>query len=533
MNIRINLHNCLFPYFILQMALCKLFRYIHWRWIPCYTVIFMVALVYIIIYYWMSTTRPLSHWSFINKHEELAALTNYVENHATLTIILREYEEFANNIIDTSTHLHTIFPDAVIIVVCDEKPYPPLIIPSYVKMLILDSEPFWMSNETHLSNFVRTHHILLWPDGVTFTTTPAANVITKKINYLVQHSNVHAIVWSSSNEAALSCLRLFVDVKHWTLEYRRSLTDICEAVHVEAGYNIVVLMRTNEFLSLPYPLFRPMSEALFIQIALRNWTIDVINPSPFVQNKHFDEHHQWKHRVKQDYRTKQLYQTFSIKLVLRLYDSIADEWYGCSRSTPMCFGTIIDDTPQYLHTGRWTPPCCLKNLRTVALHVINILESQQVRYWLEGGSLLGAARSADIIPWDYDVDIGVYEDDIIKSTQLMKASSEPHQDAKGFIWERAHQNEGNFYRVQYSMSNHLHVDIFPFYPTDKGIMIKNYWSRHRQDMKFPELYLKPLEKLQFLGQLVSVPNHYKEFLELKFGSNVIDNLKYPNGTVAT
>jgi fukutin-related protein len=74
-------------------------------------------------------------------------------------------------------------------------------------------------------------------------------------------------------------------------------------------------------------------------------------------------------------------------------------------------------------SGRWTPPCCLEALRKTARHVFAVLEEAGVRYWLEGGSLLGAMRHSDIIPWDYDVDIGMYEDDIARSVWLMRAST--------------------------------------------------------------------------------------------------------------
>lgn len=52
--------------------------------------------------------------------------------------------------------------------------------------------------------------------------------------------------------------------------------------------------------------------------------------------------------------------------------------------------------------------CVTAGLRRTARHVFEQLEEAKVRYWLEGGSLLGAMRRADILPWDYDVDIGIY-----------------------------------------------------------------------------------------------------------------------------
>jgi hypothetical protein len=83
-----------------------------------------------------------------------------------------------------------------------------------------------------------------------------------------------------------------------------------------------------------------------------------------------------------------------------------------SLDTERCYASIINDVPDYIYENKWTPPCCLKAIRETALHVFNILEKHSVRYWLEGGSLLGAARHNDIIPWDYDVDLGIYEEDI-------------------------------------------------------------------------------------------------------------------------
>ena len=81
---------------------------------------------------------------------------------------------------------------------------------------------------------------------------------------------------------------------------------------------------------------------------------------------------------------------------------------GCTKNTPRCFPTVLD-VPYFLYSDRWTPPCCLKALRETMRHVVRSLGAAKVNYWLEGGSLLGAARLKDIIPWDYDVDLGMVQ----------------------------------------------------------------------------------------------------------------------------
>ena len=40
-----------------------------------------------------------------------------------------------------------------------------------------------------------------------------------------------------------------------------------------------------------------------------------------------------------------------------------------------------------------------------------VFEKYQLRYWLDGGSLLGAFRHGGLIPWDDDLDVGIFEKD--------------------------------------------------------------------------------------------------------------------------
>lgn len=194
---------------------------------------------------------------------------------------------------------------------------------------------------------------------------------------------------------------------------------------------------------------------------------------------------------------------------------------GCTRTTARCFGTIYNDYPDYLVSGRWAPPCCLTKLRETVKYTVAVLERCGVRYWLEGGSLLGAARNGDIIPWDYDVDLGIFQDDIHKCELLSLASSKGRLKVEeGFVWEKA--TEGEFYRVQYSNTNHLHVDIFPFFDNN-GVMTKNTWMKtHKQDAEFPTHFVQNLAPIPFAGVQAMAPVEYRKFLELKFGEGVIE-----------
>ncbi|XP_010639221.1 fukutin-related protein [Fukomys damarensis] len=124
-----------------------------------------------------------------------------------------------------------------------------------------------------------------------------------------------------------------------------------------------------------------------------------------------------------------------------------------------------------------------------------------------------------------DVDLGIYLEDVGNCEQLRGAEAGSVVDERGFVWEKA--VEGDFFRVQYSETNHLHVDLWPFYPRN-GVMTKDTWLDHRQDVEFPEHFLQPLVPLPFAGFVAQAPNNYRRFLELKFGPGVIENPEYPN-----
>ncbi|XP_061452761.1 ribitol 5-phosphate transferase FKRP isoform X2 [Rhineura floridana] len=443
-----------------------------------------------------------------------------------MTILIREFEDFENYVPDIVRFFVKQKPELPVVVAADRLPYPPMVLPSTpnVQIVILKPSPDQPAHLFRPETYVKTEYVALVPDGVRMDSTYQLEQMLEE--FKVSQGKVEMVAAPVHSLAPLQCLNLKVSLKEWTAEYMVASpsSKLCTALKGEA----ILLLRTKDLFNLSMPLAKPLMTSLFIQASLRGWAVRLLDISFSVLHQPLltSSHNQWKaDNLAKSYRL-QLFRNFGIKRVI-LEDG-KEQWFGCSKETPRCFGTIHDDTPEYLYHNRWTPPCCLKALRETAKYVINILETSGVRYWLEGGTLLGAARYQDIIPWDYDVDLGIYLEDIPNCELLRSAESGSIVDEKGFVWEKA--IEGDFYRVQYSEHNHLHVDLWPFYPKN-GLMTKDTWMDHRQDTEFPEHFLKPLVPIPFAGFLALAPNDYRSFLELKFGEGVIENPEYPNSAV--
>lgn len=86
----------------------------------------------------------------------------------------------------------------------------------------------------------------------------------------------------------------------------------------------------------------------------------------------------------------------------------------------------------------------LKMLYKLANDTARFLEKHNIIYFIDGGTLLGALRHKAQIPWDDDLDFGIFPDGLKTLLQLLKPGNELEQ--KG-------------YRVEYHL-NSLMVKIF-------------------------------------------------------------------------
>lgn len=143
-------------------------------------------------------------------------------------------------------------------------------------------------------------------------------------------------------------------------------------------------------------------------------------------------------------------------------------------------------------------------LYQMAHSVARIFESQRVKYWAAGGTLLGVVRNKGIIPHDDDVDINILSDDIPKLTGsrfnkelAMNGMVLIQQgDASSWQWKIQQENtEGT--------GKDFGVDIFAMMDVD-GRM--RYKGRHYAKYNFPSDVVTHLEQWPFGNSTLLAPS---------------------------
>eukprot|EP00043_Microstomoeca_roanoka_P006060 m.59830 g.59830 ORF g.59830 m.59830 type:complete len:547 (+) comp13249_c0_seq3:238-1878(+) len=486
------------------------------------------------------------------KHDtSLSEVNNHRPN---VHILVRDFDEWANTVASTAVRtadtLSSFAHVEQIVIAYEHIPYPPITLPAsyrnHVKIVATKLAVFEDKNSKREARDVTFDdgHVLIVSDGLDIREA-GIDVET----WLTQHRQLEHnlqrqdrsrclltfITVSDIGTEGVPCTNAFFDEKRWTLTVSSHFTSTppkptLAPCNYTTDIRMVLLTNGHTLLRLRWDEVSPLSQGLLLQAHMKRCEVQQFFPlrTQIMDRKneiYTTDHLREKQGRYEAQRIGSLYSQLGIKLIRYPYKA-EEHWFGCHKHSSRCFGTVVHDTPEYIFQGRWTPPCCLSNIRKTAQYLFTVLNKANVRYWLEGGTLLGAARHGDIIEWDYDCDVGIFLEDVALVEELKKAAAQgSYESPEGYVWEKA--REGDFYRVQFSRYNHLHVDIFPFYERN-GVMTKDTWMEsHRQDMEFPSSYLKPLETMMFVGMQVKVPNRAREFLELKFGEGCIEHPRLP------
>jgi hypothetical protein len=188
---------------------------------------------------------------------------------------------------------------------------------------------------------------------------------------------------------------------------------------------------------------------------------------------------------------------------------------GCTAATKAC------------EFRRWggnhtRPACCTSHLVELTFSTHDLLTRHGITHWLDFGSLLGAVRGGELIPWDGDVDLGILEQDL---GSILALASEV--ETAGHQLETVTQG----LRINYSAVNTLHVDLFPWRPRDdqlEAVHRFDEWPGMEGSSGFPHRYIESLEPVMLHERPFPAPSPVHEFLkDHRYGPDYMKPVRQP------
>lgn len=146
--------------------------------------------------------------------------------------------------------------------------------------------------------------------------------------------------------------------------------------------------------------------------------------------------------------------------------------------------------------------------------IIDICEEEKISYWLAYGTLLGAVRHKDFIPWDDDIDICMMRDDFEK---LISVLDKKFENSSKFFYVL-----GDCLRIFYE-NRLLQVDVFPL-----DYYYKKVENEHEKNILLDKI-LKAQKKIKRDWDLTAISRNiinmsYEECCELRDNDILENNL---------
>jgi phosphorylcholine metabolism protein LicD len=170
-----------------------------------------------------------------------------------------------------------------------------------------------------------------------------------------------------------------------------------------------------------------------------------------------------------------------------------------------------------------------QRMKNMLLKTIDILNEKRFKYWLEAGTLLGILRDGDLIPWDYDADLGIPADSADGIMKLRLDFFPNYLIKRRRIRSPWIPGDMRVIKVKTPWEKirqiNFHVDLFCVYPVqDKYRWVDSNALKHI-DRKFYDT----LDTIKWEGRTINIPNNVEEYLSLRYGNWQIPESNYDAG----
>lgn len=172
----------------------------------------------------------------------------------------------------------------------------------------------------------------------------------------------------------------------------------------------------------------------------------------------------------------------------------------------------------------YTNRLVIKKIYKMVYIVIQLMEKYNIKYWAEGGTLLGAVRHHGIIPWDEDADLQILESDedkvllmrplleqqgyeLMKTWLGYKIFPKDGKDIKNFSWKHPGLD---IFIVKITKNNNGEEILQYKYPQVQDVFGK-CWSYYKD--------IFPLKKYKFGSFEINGPNNPYTYLNSCYGKD--------------
>ena len=148
-----------------------------------------------------------------------------------------------------------------------------------------------------------------------------------------------------------------------------------------------------------------------------------------------------------------------------------------ARAVHCHFGRALPLPRAKTHAARYMWPAKVhSNAHAAAARVAESLEAAGIEFWPMCGTLIGAMRHGGVIPWDNDVDFGVWEHD----ADRLKAAILAHKDASKISMLRPLLPglKIGIMQIEYSDLEKVHVDVVSMHRVGDDIVQSSSILRH-------------------------------------------------------
>ncbi len=143
------------------------------------------------------------------------------------------------------------------------------------------------------------------------------------------------------------------------------------------------------------------------------------------------------------------------------------------------------------------------------LTLCHILDELEIKYFLLGGILLGAIRNKGFIPWDWDVEICVYSNDVSNkfNNLYLKILASKFTILK---YDKKHST----FKIDIVGKFSKEITKYSIMGWNHDVKNKIFW---RKTLKIPDHFLINMTQIELFGKYHYAPYPTKKYLEHQYG----------------